>query len=143
MYERPDRRDLRTFGLTFAAVVAGLFGCLLPWFWSSGEDAFRLLDPRTWPAWPWLLASIVGAWALLWPATLHWLHRPWMKFAELAGWLNTRIILVILFYVLIVPMGLLMRLFGHDPMRRGFDPQATSYRVESKPQKKEHMKVPY
>ena len=66
-----------------------------------------------------------------------------MKFAEIAGWVNTRLIMLVLFYFLIVPMGLLMRLSGYDPMRRKFDESADGFRVISTHQDKSHIKVPY
>jgi hypothetical protein len=85
----------------------------------------------------------VGAWAALHPVSLHLLQRPWMIFADVAGWVNTRIILILLFYGLILPIGLIMRLFRYDPMQRKIDRQCQSYRKLCKPQEREHMRHPY
>ena len=82
-------------------------------------------------------------WALVHPRSLFLLHRPWMKFADVAGWVNTRVIMLVLFYFLIMPIGFLMRLFGHDPMSRKFNMALDSYRVKSKPQDRDHMETPY
>ncbi|MBP2675902.1 MAG: hypothetical protein H6Q84_2742, partial [Deltaproteobacteria bacterium] len=59
----PSATELRHFGLLMAAVIAVLFGLLLPW----------LLD-RALPSWPWLLAAAFAIPALLWPAALRPIH---------------------------------------------------------------------
>ncbi|MCI0557030.1 MAG: SxtJ family membrane protein, partial [Nitrososphaera sp.] len=59
------------------------------------------------------------------------------------GWINSRIILGFIFYVMILPIGLIMRLFGRDPMRRRFENRASSYRVQSKNQPNDHLERPF
>jgi hypothetical protein len=63
-----DARGLRKFGLTTGAIVAVLFGALIPW-------AFGLHYPK----WPWVLAGVLGLWALAAPATLHPVYLGWMR----------------------------------------------------------------
>jgi hypothetical protein len=142
-YQRPSKIELKKFGLLFGGFLEFLFGMTIPLIknWSGPGPLFPSLD--YWPVWPWVLATAVASWALIHPGSLFLLHRPWMKFADIAGWINTRIIMLILFYFLIMPMGLLMRLFGYDPMCRKFDKNLASYRVISKPQDRNHMKAPY
>jgi hypothetical protein len=41
-----------------------------------------------------------------------------MKFAHALGWVNSRVLLTILFYLVFAPYGFLSRLFGRDPLRR-------------------------
>jgi len=48
-----------------------------------------------------------------------------MKFADGLGWVNTRILLVIVYYLVITPTGLIMRLFGRSPLPAKKD--ATTY----------------
>jgi len=132
---------LRTFGFLFAVFFVLVIGIVVPML---REDLGLLFsDPGLWPRWPWATGGVVFAWAVLHPASLHLLHRPWMIFADIAGWVNTRIILILLFYVLILPMGLIMRLFGYDPMRRKIDRELQSYRRVRAPQDREHMRHPY
>jgi len=45
-------------------------------------------------------------------------YAAWMSFASVLGWINTRIILAILFYLVLTPMGLAMRLLGVDLLER-------------------------
>ena len=128
----PDSRELRRFGLTTGALIAALFGLLLPW-----------LFHRPFHSWPWTVAIILSGWALLLPAGLGPVYRVWMAIGHGLGWINSRIILGIMFYVLILPIGFIMRLLGKDPMQRRFDQQAKSYRVPSKTPPKDHVERPF
>lgn len=127
------RRDLRNFGLIFGALVIALFGLLIP------AIAGTLL--QKW--WPWHLGGAVILLALVWPPLLKPLYHAWMKFGEVAGWINTRIILFILFYLVVFPVGLVMKLFGADPLHRKAEASAQSYRVEREASDKSHMEKPY
>lgn len=124
--------QLRSFGLVFGAILIGLFGLLLPW----------LLE-RPLPIWPWYIAVPLAIFALLWPRALIVIYTPWMKFGLVAGWINTRIILFVLFYLIIAPTAIIMRLFGFDPLKKKFDSTADSYRVVNEPQPHDHMEKPY
>lgn len=127
-----DSAGYRRFGLVTGAIVAFLFGMAIPWL-------FSLEFPR----WPWIFAGILAAWALLLPATLKPLYFGWMKFGHVMNWINTRIILGIIFYGLIVPFGLVMRLFGKDPMQRKLSSAVKTYRVDSQNPPRDNMENPY
>ena len=141
LYQKPTDAELRTFGFIFAVFFVLVFGALIPMLHSDWGTLFS--DLSLWPRWPWIIAAVVALWAGLHPGSLHLLQRPWMIFADIAGWVNTRIILVLLFYGLILPIGFIMRLFGYDPMQRKIDRQTQSYRKLCKPQGREHMRHPY
>jgi hypothetical protein len=51
-------------------------------------------------------------------AGLRSLYAIWMHISEVMGWINSRILLSLLYYLLIVPMGLLMRVLGHGQIRK-------------------------
>ncbi|NND45651.1 MAG: hypothetical protein HKN58_10030 [Xanthomonadales bacterium] len=141
--EHPESKSaLRSFGLMFGTVLVVLFGLLIPWF-RHGSELGLPWSSALWPAWPWVSAAVVIGWALLHPASLTLLYRPWMRFAQVAGWVNTRLIMLLLFYAIILPIGVILRLFGKDPMRRRWDADATSYRVEADPRDSDHMNMPY
>lgn len=69
-------------------------------------------------AWPWLLLALLlllVAWRA--PRRLTPLARGWLRLGHLLGHINTRIILGLVFFLLITPLALLMRLFGRDALR--------------------------
>lgn len=131
--EQVDDKKLREFGLLTGAVFAVLFGLLLPW-----------LKHKPSPWWPWAIALLLGLPALLKPSVLGPVYRVWMKLGHVLGWVNSRIILGIVFYGLFTPMGWLMRRFGKNPLdahERGA--ASNSYRIEVKRREGKHMEVPY
>jgi hypothetical protein len=127
--------ELRKFGLVTGAIIIALIGGFLPWWW----DANIL-------AWQRYTAPIGGTlivWALAHPASMIYFYKPWMKLADGLGFINTRIILFILFYGMFMPMGLLMRLAGKDPMARKIESALDSYRVTRENPTKDHMEKPF
>jgi hypothetical protein len=91
-------------------------------------------------AWAVLSGSLLAVAGLMAPGILRQVYRGWMWVGHALGWVNTRLILGILFYGVMTPMGVLMRWMGYDPMRRGFDPDAPTYRVVREPRPPSHMK---
>ena len=132
----PGLAELKKFGISFAGVLVALFGVVIPLIRHGVALA-------SWPLWPWFVAAVIGICALLHPAVLKLLYTPWMKFAGLAQWVNTRIIMLLLFYGVILPIGLVLRLFGKDSMRRRFEATTNSYRVPAETSDKDHMEKPY
>lgn len=126
-----SKSDLRKFGLVTAGMLVLFFDVLIPWIWS--------ITP---PLWPLVTAGILAAFALVLPGWLDPVYRVWMRFAMALGWVNTRIILSLIFFLVFLPVGLIMRMFN-DPMRRARDGAADSYRVASNPPKTENMERPY
>ncbi|NCF64037.1 MAG: hypothetical protein GWP58_14395 [Gammaproteobacteria bacterium] len=138
---QPDVNDLRKFGLIFGGIIYGIFGALLPVL--SNSVAVLMENPKLIPMWPWLLGVIIQILAVVHPGSLRRLQTLWLFFAAIAGWINTRIILILLFYLMILPIGLIMRILGKDPMRRNMDTDAKSYRIPVTPRQPEHMRNPY
>ena len=127
MSRTTDRRQLRDFGL----IVGGIFGAIGLW-----PLVWRQADPRYWAL---ILAVVLVVPALVAPRILAPAHRGWMALGLALAWVNTRILLGAVFYGLMTPMGLVMRLVGHDPMRRKLDRTAESYRVRCQPRPGTHM----
>jgi len=63
-----------------------------------------------------------------------------MKVGHVLGSINTRIILGIIYYLLITPMGLVMRLMGKDSMHRSFAQDTDTYRILRTPRPPQHMR---
>ena len=70
---------------------------------------------------------------LMGPGLLTPLNRAWGAIGRLLHAIVSPVVLAILFYGVITPIGLLSRLFGHDPLRRRIDRAAPSYWIERKP----------
>ena len=51
------------------------------------------------------------------PNTLSYPYKVWMKIGLALGWINSRIILGIIFLLVLEPISLFMRLIGYDPLR--------------------------
>ena len=68
------------------------------------------------------------------PTLLKWPSAVWWKFAMVLGYVNARVILTLAFAIVFVPLGLLWRLTGRDPLMkrrdgfRGWTPYPARYR---------------
>ena len=127
-----NKIELRKFGLLTGGLLAGLFGLILPYIFG-----------RHYVLWPWIIGGVLVIWALVLPAYLAPVYKYWMRVAHILGWINTRIILSIVFYLVITPIGLLARLFTRDPMARKLDRSATSYRIGSTTAPRDNLKRPF
>jgi len=127
-----DRKGLRQFGLVTGGIVAGLFGLLLPW----------LLEHAL-PVWPWVVFGVLAFWSVGAPRSLRHVYRTWMRFGLLLSRITTPVILGIVYFGVITPMGLVMRVAGRDPMARRFDEKIQSYRIPSGKVTREHMEKPF
>lgn len=110
----------RNFGLVFA--VFFMIIALLPLLHGGGG--------RFWAA---VISFVFGIIALVVPSALTLPNRLWMMFGQLMHRIVSPVILVILFYSLITPIGLLMRLLGKDSLHLNFDKQTPSYWIERTP----------
>jgi len=63
-----------------------------------------------------VVAALFALSALIAPVMLAPVYRWWMRFAEILGWINTRILLILIFYLVVTPLGLVMRLFRRPPL---------------------------
>jgi hypothetical protein len=127
---RPNERTLRQFGW----IALGGFGLLALCAW-NGWLVFRhgLGDWRG--AVTALLAGLgvlSALFSLVFPRANALLFVGLSLVAFPIGFVLSYVIMATLFYVVIAPVGFVMRLFGMDPMDRRFLPQATTYWVEAR-----------
>jgi hypothetical protein len=128
---KADTRDLRHFGLLLGVLFAAVF---------SGIPLLRHHSVRIWP---WAIAAALWLPALFAPTVLSYPHRGWTLLGGVLGWVNTRVILSLLYMIAIVPIGLVMRLLGRDPMLRKIDPALESYRIPSRRRSARHLERPF
>ncbi len=110
----------RAFGLVFAGVFLVIAG--IPLF--HGESV------RWWSV---VVAAVFALVVLVKPALLAGLNRLWMKLGVLLGKVVSPIALGILFYVVITPIGVVIRLTGKDPLHLKFNPDTDSYWIPREP----------
>lgn len=110
----------RSLGLVFAAffVIIGL----LPLLKGGG---LRL--------WALVVSGVFLLAALAFPSVLAPLNRLWTRFGLLLHKIVSPIVLGIMFYLVITPTGLLMRVLGKDLLRLKFERRAGSYWIERTP----------
>jgi hypothetical protein len=125
------KAELRNFGLLLGALFVVFFAAV-PW-----------LRHRSIEYWPWVVTATLWLGALAWPRILAWPHRWWTLLGEALGWFNTRVILTVIYFVAVTPLGFVMWVFGRDRMKRGFDPKCESYRVSSRSHPPRSMEKPF
>ncbi len=124
--------QLRQFGFIMAGFIGVLFGFLIPWIWGL---------PLT--VYPWLVVLAFLVPAVARPTVLRPVYRGWMWIGERLGWVNQRIILGILFFLIFTPTSLVLSVFGRDPMRRRVRETIESYRIASIQPDNSRLKAPY
>jgi uncharacterized membrane protein len=116
------KKELRKFGLIMAMVISLLFGLTIPFISNHGA----------YPLWPWIIASIFVIVSIIHPKLLKQVYKVWIKIGHVLGWINTRIILAVLFFGILTPIGLVLRALGKDPLLKKIEPDLTTYRIPCK-----------
>ena len=122
-----EGKQLRAFGLLVGGVFAAI--ALFPYIWRA--ENIRL--------WALAIGIILLVSALAFPGRLQLPYRVWMALGQALGWLNTRIILSVVFYGLFTPIGWARRYFGEDPLSRSFETGVETYRRVRQPRPSSHM----
>jgi hypothetical protein len=131
MQDEITRKQLRSFGFT----VGGIFALIGLWpLVVHGEG------PRWWAL---ILAACLLVPAAVFPKSLTLPFKGWMALGHVLGWINTRIILGFIFYLIVTPTGVIRRWLGKDPMGRRLRPDADSYRVPRTPRPPSHLTKQY
>ena len=110
----------RVFGLVFA----GVFSVVALWPLVQGE-AIRL--------WAMLVAVAFLVLAIAIPRSLSQLNRLWMRLGLLMGRVVSPVAIGIVYYLTVVPTGLIMRALGKDPLRLRFERERPSYWIKREP----------
>src|SRR5262245_24728810 len=124
-------RQLRSFGFT----VGGIFALTALW-----PLIVRAEDARWWAV---MVAVCLLIPAVVFPNGLFWPYKGWMAVGHILGWINTRIILGFVFYLIVTPIGIIRRWLGKDSMGRKLRPDLDSYRVVRKARPGSHLTKQY
>jgi len=124
--KKVQKKDLRQFGIVLG-IILGVFGSIH--FFKSHASAYK---------WFFSFSAVSFVFGIFFPLKLKPVFTVFTKVAHAIGWVNTKIILTAVYYVILTPIGLLMRVFGKDLLNLKIDKRAASYwtaRKETKPSK--------
>jgi hypothetical protein len=110
----PSSRDLTILALLFLLLGTAVGGYQLLW---KGAAA----------GWYWIIAGTVLCLFRLITPLFRGFYSLWLAFSVILGYFVSRILLTIIFFLVITPMGLIFRVIGKDPMERKLDRKAISY----------------
>jgi polyferredoxin len=125
---RPDSRQLRQFG--FIAIAAfGLLGASISW--KGGFFGFGFGEAaRSIAVGLWVLGAVCAFLSVVWPQGNRPLFVALSLLAFPMGFVLSHLVLGVLFFGVLTPVGLLFRLLGHDPLHRDFERDRKSYWVD-------------
>ncbi len=103
----PSKKVLREFGLLVGLLFPVLIGLIIP---SIGGHPFRV-----WTLFIGVPALILGSFK---PKLLKKPYFLWIKLGEYLGWINSRLILGMVFLIVLQPIAFFMKIFGYDPLRK-------------------------
>lgn len=116
--KRDELKDLRQFGIVLAAILI-VFGAihflkhrmvLTQWFCGVG-----------------LIVLCLG---LLAPRMLKNVYVVFLKVAHVIGWFNTRAILIMIYFLIVTPIAMIMKIFGKDPLNRKIEKNISTYWIK-------------
>ncbi|MFH1116987.1 MAG: SxtJ family membrane protein [Pseudomonadota bacterium] len=117
----PSNRDMNILALLFlgigcavGAYVLFLKGSSNGYIWAAG-------------------GAVLGACRAV-PQLFRRIYRFWVGFSIVLGYFVSRMLLTIIFFIVVLPTGIIMRIAGKDPMERKRDPEAATYWKQKEPE---------
>ena len=101
-----SERKLREFGMLIGLGFPILLGWLIPLLGGHQFRAWTLLI-----GFPGLILGLTS------PRLLNYPYKGWMALGHALGWINSHIILGLVFIIILQPIAYIMRLTGYDPLR--------------------------
>ena len=102
-----SKKQLREFGLLIGIGFPVIIGWIIP---SISGHLFRF-----WSLWIGIPSFILG---ILRPRLLFYPYKVWMLLGFVLGWINSRLILALVFLLVLQPISLIMKIFGYDPLKK-------------------------
>jgi hypothetical protein len=116
--QRVSQEELKDFAIVMTWAFPLFFAVILPWLFNYA-----------WQWWPFAISAVMLAMLFVAPSALRVPHYIWMKVAGVIGWINTRLILGVCFYLLITPLGVFMSLLGKLQYRKKAVSTSSNYVV--------------
>ena len=111
---KSEKSDIRNFGITLGIILLLISGFL---FWKE-KESYQIFSG---------IGITLSLIAIAIPSFLKPVYWMWMIFGIILGWFMTRVILSLLFYIIITPIGLTLRLFGKQFLELRWDKSKESY----------------
>ena len=111
---KSEKSDIRNFGITLGIILLLISGFL---FWKE-KESYQIFSG---------IGITLTLIAIAIPSVLKPVYWMWMIFGIILGWFMTRVILSLLFYIIITPIGLTLRLFGKQFLELRWDKSKESY----------------
>ena len=109
-------KSFENFGIVVGFCFPLIIGFLIPLLF--GHD-FRI--------WTIFIGTLIIL-GIIYPKSLNKLYEMWFSLGFILGWINSRIILTLVYLSVLIPISMLMRILGYDPLRINFKPNKNSYR---------------
>ncbi len=109
-----DKKTLRKFGITVGSVLLTI-GVML---FLSDKSSFIYFGA---------IGFLLVFFGIIYPAILKPLNKIWMILAVILGWFSSRVILILLFYIVLMPLGFFLRISGKDFLKLRIDKNAKTY----------------
>ena len=106
MSEKISKKILREFGILIGFGFPIFLGWLIPTL--TGHE-FRI--------WTLFVSAIGFSFGLLAPRILYYPYLIWIKLGYILGWINSKIVLGLIFILVLIPIGFIMKIFGYDPLK--------------------------
>jgi hypothetical protein len=113
-----SNKALREFAVIMAVAFTVIFCLLLPW-----------LFERSRPLWPLVVAGVLLLQAAVYPPSLIPVQKIWFRLGGILGWINTRITLALVFFLLLTPIGWLQRTRGKLQYKTGYENGSNTYKI--------------
>ena len=109
-----SKKQLRQFGFLLGFGFPIIIGWLIP---TITGHLFR-----SWSLWVGFPALILG---ILKPSLLSYPYKAWMALGLALGWINSKLILGLVYLIILQPIAIFMKIFGYDPLRKKKSKQKT------------------
>lgn len=117
----PSRKDLKVFAVGLV-IFSGVVGWMI--YHRSGSIPWTVGVSST--------IAVLGVIGFFVPVVARAIYVPWILAAFPIGWTVSHVLLGTIFYLVVTPMGFIMRLCGRDPMQRKFDSTVDTYWIPRK-----------
>tara|TARA_Y100000589_G_C27122381_1_gene617002 strand:- start:345 stop:737 length:393 start_codon:yes stop_codon:yes gene_type:complete len=111
-----SKKQLKEFGYLLGIGFPLIIGFLIPFIFGHGFRLWTLFIGI-----PSLIISIIL------PRFLFYPYKFWMLIGKVLGWINSRLILGLIFYLVLIPISIIMKISGYDPLKK-IDKRVLTYK---------------